>query len=52
MLQQIEEFNALLDRIEAKLPFKVSYDPEEFDPDFGKLVSFDTRVESVTEFFE
>jgi hypothetical protein len=41
-----------MDRIEAKLPFKVNKIEEDYDPDYERLVSFQTRVEQITEFFE
>ena len=39
-----------MDRIEAKLPFKVKY-PEP-DLEFERLVSFATKVESLAHYFE
>ena len=51
-MQEIQELNDLMDKIEAKFPFKMPRLEEEIDPEFERLVSFQTRVEHVTEFFE
>ena len=50
--KEIKEFNDLLDKLEAMLPYKIPNRSTEEEAEFEKYVSFNTRIEDLKDFFE